>query len=221
LFGDGVETIDVYQLHVYDSEVPVEEYPWLMNELIYAGKIRAYGVSNYPAEALQELLAACDRDALPRPVTSQPFLNIVQGVQDTEHLAQSEGMTTLAHSPLLKGLLVDGMVDDLTQMTQGNSLPEVQGFKQGLDGLGQLQGYAKERELTLAQLAIAWVTSQPNTIALSACTSERYLTDAITGASHQLDLEDEELKVICKSFDDLNFVDQAVQIMKQMKIYYR
>ncbi len=228
ILGKAVGVIDLYQLHVRDDTVEPVEHAATMSELIEAGKIRAYGVSNYSAEDLEELVRACDAEGLPRPVASQPFFNLVEGPTDAIVAAHSNKLAVLAHSPLLKGILTESTINDLTTAVSmdeeeaGDDIPEgLKLFKRGLDRIKQLQEYGQNRGLTLSQLAISWVTGYPSTVALTACSNERYLNDAITGADYQLDMEDADLNRIIDGFDEAAFVSMAINVMRDRKYYYR
>lgn len=221
MLGREVDVIDVYQLHVHDPVTSPDEVCATMDALIAEGKIRTWGVSNHEASELSALLAASDTQKTARPVTSQPFLNVINGVGNDAVSAVSEELTVLAHSPVLKGILVDEIVDQLDVAARADTRAEMQSFIQGISALVELQQYAKSRDLSLAQFAIAWAANMPSTVVLSACTNDQYLQDALRGAACTLDVMDPELLAIQQKFTELNFANIAANIMRSTKIYYR
>lgn len=228
VLGPDIGAIDLYQLHVHDPTVDPREHAAVMDELIDDEKMKAWGVSNYSYEALYDLLSACDAMGLERPSTSQPFLNMASGVEEVVHLAQQTGLTVLGHSPLLKGMLTDKTVVEWLAQAQ-EALVRLEGadlsddfkvIKEGLDRCNDLRVYAADHSLTLAQLAISWVTSQPNTVALTACTTEDYLNDAMLGANHKTDVADPELNDIIDALSAIPFGGWALKLMRESKYYY-
>ena len=228
VLGKDVGVIDLYQLHTYDDTVPPAEQAAVMQELIDAGKIRSWGVSNYPIPALTRLIDACDAEGVVHPVTTQPFLNVVSGAGEVGFNAATKGMTVLAHSPLLKGMLTGSAVDKMTAHVRAEAADisdeeraGYDAFKKGLEALTELRNYAQMRGLTLAQFAISWAANRPNTVVLTACTNEQYLDDAITGAAHTLDTTDPKVLGIQRTFRELPFAAQSLALMRDMKYYYR
>lgn len=228
ILGKDVDVIDLYQLHIPDPTVEPVEHAAVMAELIEAGKIRAYGVSNYSAADITALMQACEEEGLPKPVTSQPFFNIVGGYTDAVAAAHESGLTVLAHSPLLKGILSQHTVDMLKmeilidEHEAGADAPEgLHVFKQGLESILKLRAYAESQGLTLPQLALAWPLGRPNTVTLTSCTNERYLNDATIAARAPIDVADPELKSIVDGFDEASFTSLAINVMRGSKYYYR
>lgn len=219
----GVEVIDLYQLHVEDTSISAETHVEAMNDLIAAGKIRGYGVSNYSADGIRNMLAASQRLGLEPPVTSQPFMNLLRGAGEAGSVAQQAGLAILAHSPLHKGMLTDAGVDlariDLGQVVGADSNIEL--FESGLNALQGLRIYAASKGLTLAQLAIGWAAAHDNTAVLCACTDDSYIEDARIGVMSQLDADADELTAIRERINELPFFNQSLSYMKAAKIYYR
>lgn len=226
----GVNEIDLYQLHAYDPKVSASEQAGVMDELVGKGKIRAWGVSNYPADALINLVTACDDNGLTRPVSSQPFFNLLADDADGQvSLSRGFDLTTLAHSPLVKGMLTDTALYELDKSISAEDGSEdldednkaaLDLYSQFTTELENLRQYGKERNLSLAQLAIAWAASHPNTVVLSACTNDAYLDDAIIGVNHQIDPNSEELAPIRDRLVAMNATQLAIHLMRGNKHYY-
>lgn len=98
----GTDYIDLYQLHAFDAQTPVEEMLHALDTLTRAGKIRYYGVSNYSGWHLMKMLALADRHGLPRPVTHQVYYTLTDRDFEWElmPLALDQNVGTLVWSPL-------------------------------------------------------------------------------------------------------------------------
>lgn len=103
----AVDTIDVYYLHKPDPEVPLEQILGTLAEVIKEGKIRHYGISNYSAGQLQELLETADANNLPRPVICQPPLSVLKqdALKDIIPLCENENIAVAPYQVLQGGLL--------------------------------------------------------------------------------------------------------------------
>ncbi|HEX5743929.1 MAG TPA: aldo/keto reductase [Candidatus Saccharimonadales bacterium] len=227
LLGEDVGIIDLYQLHSYDSEVPPDVPARVLDRLIEEGKIRAYGVSNYPAEGIADMLRACEEYGFTPPVTSQPIANLVYGYDEVAaEIARADGMTTLAHSPLHKGLLADDMLFRLDEMI-AEAEKEQDGtdlgvLKTGLSYLDRLQDRAWENDCSLSALAIAWVAAHPDTVVLTSPTDRNRLQDVQDAVSWELD--DETMRLAREAreyFAGTDFADFTLGLMRRLKIYYR
>lgn len=156
----GTDTIDLYQLHRVDPEVPIEETWGAMAELVAEGKVRYLGLSEATVE---EILAA---DAV-HPVSSvQSELslwtdeNVVNGVLA---LTQERGIGFLAYCPLGRGFLTgaltaDAIAEDDFRSANPRFTPEAMAANAAIvDGV---RAVADRRGATPAQVALAWVLAQ-------------------------------------------------------------
>ncbi len=82
----ATETIDVLYLHKEDHATPLEETVGALADLIRAGKIRYFGLSNYRAWRVAEICRLCDLAGIGRPVVSQPLYNALNRMVEVEHL---------------------------------------------------------------------------------------------------------------------------------------
>jgi len=202
--GDEVGVIDLYQLHVPDDTVEPAAHAETMAELIEAGKIRSYGVSNYSAQQLTSLLEACNSRGLPRPVSIQNIHTILTdyGDEPALELARQQGLTVLAHSPLLKGGLTEGGVSFLSEIVaekekQFHETPsedaqnELAVWQHDLNALKDISEYVQSRGLTLAEFALGWLASQEATVVVTAVTKPEYVSAAVTAARAEFSEADE------------------------------
>lgn len=231
IFGDDVGPIDIYQLHVRDTEVEHAQHAEVMAELIDAGKIRAWGVSNYSNEDLTALLRACDEHGLPRPVTSQPFHNILDADSPSQtQLAKEEGLVVLAHSPLLKGVLAYSRLRLIMKVLhdayrgddEQSKAIALQVIPVGMH-LEQLTWMAGKRDQTLATVALAWVLQDPNVVALTTPTNKQYLEEATAALDLDIDTDWEIKRDIEGLRSDTEALEQfqgvAHNLVRQIRRY--
>jgi aryl-alcohol dehydrogenase-like predicted oxidoreductase len=156
-----VEYVDLYQIHRWQSEYPVESSIETMARLQEEGKTRYIGVSNYTAEQMARALGTA------RFHSNQPRYNMFdRGIEaeDIPFCAQ-HGIGILAHSALAKGLLTGKYTPASTFdfADERSRFPRFQGetFAGYLAVADRLQALAHDKGLTLVQLAIAWVLRLP------------------------------------------------------------
>jgi aryl-alcohol dehydrogenase-like predicted oxidoreductase len=157
----GVETIDIYQVHWPDPDVPAAETAGALQRMVDEGKIRFAGVSNYDARQMEEFAAVRPVDVL------QPPYHLLRRGIEAEILpfARAHDIGVLAYSPLGSGLLT-GRVDERTRFGDDDWRSQAsaftgQGLERNLAVVRRLDELARERGITLGQLAIAWVLAQP------------------------------------------------------------
>jgi len=155
----GLERLDLYQAHAWDPYTPIEETIEAFEGLAAAGKIRAYGVSNFTAEQLRTALRYGNVS------TVQPYYNLLEpkGEGDLLPLCEAEQLGVLAYSPLLRGLLTGKFkgtetFDDLRGRDARFAGEQFRGL---IDKVERLRPMAEERGLTIAQLVLAATTAHP------------------------------------------------------------
>ena len=103
----GTDYVDVYYLHHEDAQTPVEETVGAMGDLIRSGKVRYFGLSNFHGWRTAEVVAACDRLGVPRPIVSQPYYHALYRLAEVEILPACAhyGLGVVPYSPLARGVL--------------------------------------------------------------------------------------------------------------------
>lgn len=226
LLGQDVGIIDLYQVHAYDPNVPADAVVRTMDRLIEQGKIRQYGVSNYPAEAIEDLMQACKQHEMAYPITSQLFANIIEGYESLPtEVGQNGGITTIAHSPLHKGLLtheaIVGLGNHISLATASEASDAIN-TNVAIGYLAELQNKALKSGHTLAQLSLAWVLNHPDTMVLSSPTNKARLDDVKAAA--QWTPDEEILEVVREAQEYIaktDFADLTRRFMMGQKQYYR
>ena len=168
----AVDTIDVYYLHKPDPEVPLEQILGTLAEVIKEGKIRHYGISNYSAGQLQELLETADANNLPRPVICQPPLSVLKqdALRDIIPLCENENIAVAPYQVLQGGLLT-GKYRRGQEVPPDSRKAEKKEWVWDLsdeifDKLEEIEKKAEQEDLSMIQYAIRWVLDQPAVISV-------------------------------------------------------
>ena len=160
--------IDLYQMHVPDATTPIEETLRALDDLIRAGKVRYIGCSNFAAWQLCEALWTSRGNNLHSFISVQPMYNILARQIEGELVpcCQAYGIGIIPYSPLASGFLT-GKYRKGEEPPAGARLsgpdPRLRRVfsDDNWDRLGKLEAYAKERDHTVGELAIAWLLAKP------------------------------------------------------------
>jgi aryl-alcohol dehydrogenase-like predicted oxidoreductase len=196
----NTDYIDLYYLHREDDSVPVEETLRALSDLIRAGKIRSYGLSNHRGWKLAEFSRCADLMGIERPVASQPLYNLANRQIEVEHLpaAQYYGIGVVPYSPLARGILTakyDPTQPPAAGTRAGRNDPRLQQTEwrpESLNLAQQIKDHAQERGITAGQFALAWVLN--NKLITSAIAGPRTLEqwdDYVPALNYAFTAEDE------------------------------
>lgn len=157
--------IDLYQCHYPDNDTPLLETMTALDELVKQGKVRYIGCSNYGSEAIGEAARLCEQYHLSKFIASQPYYNMLgRGIEERDvPRCLKEGLGLIPYSPLAQGLLSEKYLGG--EIPAGSRGEGNQGITKALEKhlptLKALGEFAHARELTLSQLALAWLLHQP------------------------------------------------------------
>jgi aryl-alcohol dehydrogenase (NADP+) len=166
-------TIDLYQLHSWDPLTPVEETLRFLDDAVRAGKILYVGLSNFTGWQLQKAVDVADALGLARPVTVQPQYNLLARAIEWEIVpaCQAEGLGLLAWSPLASGWLTGKYRRDqrppagtrvADNADEGMRIWNQRGEQEHTwRVLSVLNRVASARNVSPAQVAVAWVLGRP------------------------------------------------------------
>jgi aryl-alcohol dehydrogenase-like predicted oxidoreductase len=156
----GMDHVDLYYLHRVDPNTPIEETVGAMGELVKEGKVRFLGLSEASPATLR-------RGHAEYPITAlQTEYSLWSREPEDELLATCEelGIGFVPYSPLGRGFLSGEIksVDDLAEDDFRRSNPRFQGenFQKNIDLVNAVAEIAKDKGVTAAQLALAWVLAQ-------------------------------------------------------------
>jgi aryl-alcohol dehydrogenase-like predicted oxidoreductase len=198
----ATEYIDVYYLHRDDTEVPLEETIEAIGELIRAGKIRYFGVSNYRGWRTAEVVALCADLNVPRPVACQPYYNAFNRIPEIELLPACDyyGLGVVPYSPLARGVLT-GKYAPGTEAPAGSRVArkdrrmmETEFRPESIVMAQTIKAHAEKKGLTTSQFALAWVLNNRIVSAVIAGprTFEQW-TAYLSAVGKTLDADDEAL----------------------------
>jgi len=164
----GVETIDLYQIHRFDSAVPIEETLAALDLLVRQGKVRYIGASSGAAWQFAQALAASDLHGWSRFVSMQNHYNLIYREEEREMipLCLKEKVAVIPWSPLARGLLAGTRTkpDD----KESTKRAESDDFARNLydqpgdtEVIEAVKAVAANRHVAPAQVALAWLLSQP------------------------------------------------------------
>lgn len=195
----GTDYVDLYQIHRWDYETPIEETLEALNDVVRAGKARYIGASSMYAWQFMKALSISDKNGWARFVTMQNVYNLVYREEEREMLplCEDQGIGVIPWSPLARGFLAGntkkGQEGDTTR---SRSDAMIKRMRIGQDAdyavLEVVQDIAKARGVSAAQIALAWVHHSPTVTAPIIGASKMYqLEEAV--ASLDISLEVEEL----------------------------
>jgi len=158
------DVIDLYQIHRWHPEAPLEETARALDDLIRAGKVRYVGCSNLRAYQLLSYLHLADTNLLARFVSLQPAYNALNRSIELEllPLVEREGLGVIPYNPLAGGMLT-GKYRRGQELPAGSRMDAHEFYfkryytEQSLDVIERFVAHAAELGLTPAQLAVAWV----------------------------------------------------------------
>ncbi|KAA9161398.1 aldo/keto reductase [Amycolatopsis acidicola] len=190
-----IDHIDLYQVHWPDENTPAEETATALQELVDEGKIRHVGVSNYNSAQLAEF----DRT---RPVeTLQPPYHLLRREIEEDPLpyCREHEIGVLVYSPLGSGLLTGSLTADAkfeaSDWRSNSSAFQGENLRRNVEVVGELQEFAKDRGVTVSQLAIAWTLHQPGVhVAIVGARRAKNIEDSLGAAD--VDLTRDELAEI-------------------------
>ena len=194
----GIDHIDLYQVHEWDGQTPLEETLEALDTLVKSGKVRYVGASNYAGWQLMKALGIADRHGYQRFVTQQIYYSLES--RDAEYelvpLAVDQGLGILVWSPLAGGLLsgkfrrADKGLEGSRALTDWAE-PPVRNAERLLDTIEVLVEVGEGHGVSAAQVALAWLLGRPGIVSLiiGARTDEQ-LADNLAAA--ELKLSDDE-----------------------------
>jgi len=188
----GTDYIDLYQIHRFDTDTPVEETMEALHDVIRAGKVRYIGASSMYAWQFAKLQHAADLGAWTRFVSMQNQYNLLRRHDEPELMAMcgDMGVGLMPYSPNGKGRLARPAGE---QSHRSSTDKVVKAFDSPYDEpvIDAVQRLAKARGVSMAQIALAWVLRNPLVSApIVGATKPNHLAEAVEALA--LTLTDEE-----------------------------
>jgi len=195
----GTDHVDLYQIHRWDYETPIEETLDALNDVVRAGKARYIGASSMFAWQFARAIHASERHGWARFVSMQNHYNLVYREEEREMipLCRDEGVGLIPWSPLARGFLAGNRTREKTGSTVRARTDE---FARDLyyqaDDFAvadRLQEVAREHARKPTQIALAWILSRPGiTAPIIGASKMEHLDDAI--AALEVKLAEDDVK---------------------------
>jgi aryl-alcohol dehydrogenase-like predicted oxidoreductase len=198
----GTDVIDLLYLHKEDHATPLAETVRALADLIRAGKLRYFGVSNYRSWRVAEICRLCDDAGIDRPIASQPLYNALNREVEIEHLPACGyfGLGVVPYSPLARGVLTGKYRPDAPPPPdtragrQDRRMLESEWRPESLHIAQQIAEHARARGITPGQFAFAWVlNNRLVTAAIGGPRTEAQWEDYVGSLAYRFTAEDEAL----------------------------
>jgi len=198
----GLETIDIYYLHKEDPNTPLEETLLAIADLLRAGKIRYFGVSNYRSWRIARICHLCDQIGIDRPVVSQPYYNALNRMPEVEQLPVCEayGLGLVPYSPLARGVLTGKYAPDQAPPEDTRAgradqrMMQTEWRPESLKIAQTIKQHAAARAITPGQFAVNWVlNNRLVTSAIAGPRTEQQWDDYLAALDYEFTADDEAL----------------------------
>ena len=201
----GVDHVDLYQIHRFDPETPVEETLEALNDVVRAGKARYIGASSMYAWQFMKMLAVSRANGWAPFISMQPQYNLVYREEEREMLplCRDQGVGVIPWSPLARGFLAGGRAKagegDTERARSDEFAPRLYYREADYAVVEAVEAVAKARGVSNMQVALAWVLRNPAITAPIIGTSKpHHLDDAVAALS--LKLTADEVKALEKPY---------------------
>jgi aryl-alcohol dehydrogenase-like predicted oxidoreductase len=198
----GTDYVDLYQIHRFDPDTPVEESMEVLHDIVRAGKVRYLGASSMYAWQFAKLQHAADLGGWTRFVSMQNQYNLLRRQDEPELMAMcaDSGVGLVPYSPQGKGRLARPWGEQSVRSTVDHV---VQAFDSALDEpvVTAVEDLAHDRGVTMAQIALAWVLRNPAVSApIVGATKPHHLPEAV--GALEFDLTDDEVAALQEPYRD-------------------
>ena len=193
----GTDYVDLYQIHRWDYQTPIEETMAALHDVVQAGKARYIGASAMFAWQFAKAQHAADRNGWTRLVSMQNHYNLMYREEEREMIPQcaDQGVAVIPYSPLARGMLTGNRDRSGTLNTTRAGSDPLSGLQYSteadFDVAGRVAEVAAEYGLPPAQIALAWLLHKPAVTApVVGATKLRHVEDALAATRVALTPED-------------------------------
>ncbi len=198
----ATDYVDVYYLHRDDLGTPLEETVATMGDLIRAGKVRYFGLSNFQGWRIAEVVNICRRMNVPQPVVLQPYYNAMNRLAESEMMPACEyyGLGIVPYSPLARGVLTGKYLPgeqpgrDSRAGRSDRRMMETEFRRESIEHAQRIKAHAAKRGMTAGQFALNWVLNNKLvTAVLAGPRTEAQWREYLGALDHTFDARDEAL----------------------------
>jgi aryl-alcohol dehydrogenase (NADP+) len=190
----GTDYVDLYQIHRWDPETPIEETMEALHDVVRAGKVRYLGASSMYAWQFAKAQHVAEVNGWTRFVSMQNHYNLIYREEEREMipLCRDQGVGVIPWSPLARGRLTRPW-DTATARSDTDEFGAALYRDEDAAIVGKVLDIAERRGVSAAQVALAWLMAQPGvTSPIVGVTRPEHLADAV--AAVDLDLTAEEVE---------------------------
>jgi aryl-alcohol dehydrogenase (NADP+) len=191
----GTDYVDLYQIHRFDPETPIEETLEALHDVVRAGKARHLGASSMAAWQFAKMLFSAEENGWTRFITMQNHYNLMYREEEREMipLCLDQGIGVVPWSPLARGLLagkgrpktVRAKTDTYGQQLYGEQINEADARVIDL-----LEALAGEAGVAPAQMALAWLLQKPGVVApIVGASKAHHLEQAVAAVELRIDAD--------------------------------
>lgn len=185
----GVETIDLYQIHRFDAQTPIDETLAALDHLVHQGKVRYIGASSGYAWQMARALSRSERNGWARFVSMQNHYNLIYREEEREMipLCLAEGIGLIPWSPLARGVLARKAGEVTTRTRTDDFARRLYDSPGDLDVVTAVHQVAAARGISQAEVALAWLLARPGVVApIVGATRIEHLETALRALNVQL-----------------------------------
>jgi aryl-alcohol dehydrogenase (NADP+) len=185
----GTDYVDLYQIHRWDPDVPIEETLEALHDAVRSGKVRYIGASSMYAWQFAKALYLAERNGWTRFVSMQNHYNLIYREEEREMLplCADQGIGVIPWSPLARGRLTRPW-DAVTARTETDEFGKTLYRDEDRQIVGRVIDLAAKRNLSPAQVALAWLLRNPAvTSPIVGVTKPEQLTQALSAVDVELD----------------------------------
>jgi 1-deoxyxylulose-5-phosphate synthase len=188
--------VDLYQIHRWDYDTPIEETLEALHDVVKAGKVRYIGASSMHAWQFAKALYLADRHGWTRFVSMQNHYNLLYREEEREMigLCKAEGVAVIPWSPLARGRLTRAWKAETTNRSESDAYGKTlysrteEADHKVVDRLGEI---AEKRGIARAQVALAWLMAKPGVTApIVGASKPHHLEDAVAALAVHLTPEE-------------------------------
>jgi aryl-alcohol dehydrogenase (NADP+) len=191
----GMDHVDLYQIHRFDNQTPIEESIEALHDVVKAGKARYIGASSMHAWQFAKYLATAERMGMTKFVSMQNFYNLVyrEEERDMLPLCHDAGVGVIPWSPLARGFLGRSHAHALERQStraKSDNILDMQFDANDVETLRRVEETAKKHGKNNAQIATAWLIAKGVTAPIIGASKMNHLEDAIAAAQIKLTVEE-------------------------------
>jgi aryl-alcohol dehydrogenase (NADP+) len=201
----ATDYVDIFQVHRWDPGTPVEETLQALHDIVKAGKALYIGASTMSAWQFAKLIYTADRLGLTRPVSMQPYYNLLYREEERETipLCRAEGIAVIPYSPIARGFVTGERrkedFGDTVRAKTDDYMKKLYYTDPDFAIVEKITEVAKKRGVPNVQVALAWVLQQPGITAPIVGVTKLDQLDQLVGAL-DVKLDSSELNLLSDAY---------------------